>query len=69
LLGDPRFEAAVQFCDLLGTLAQLAQQPRVLHRDHRLRREVLQQRDLFGGKFSHLLTVYGDHAEEGLLFA
>ena len=32
-------------------------QPRVLHRDHRLRREVLQQRDLFVGKRPHLLTV------------
>ena len=46
LLGDPRFEPAVEFCDLLGALAQFAQQPRVFHRDHRLRREVLQQRDL-----------------------
>jgi len=38
-------------------LAQLAEQPRILHRDHRLRGEVLQQRDLLVGKRSNLRTV------------
>src|SRR5215472_6146975 len=31
---------------LLEGLARLGQQPRILHRDDRLRREILQQRDL-----------------------
>ena len=60
LLGDPRFEPAVEFGDLLGALAQFAQQPRVLHRDHRLRREILQQRDLLVGKRPDLRPVEVD---------
>ena len=32
-------------------------QPRVLHRNDRLRGEVLQQRDLFVGERTHLLAV------------
>ena len=32
-------------------------QPRVLHRDDRLRREVLQQRDLLVGERAHFLAV------------
>ena len=47
LLGDPRFQAAVELRDLLGALAQFTEQPRVFHCDDRLRRETLQQRDLF----------------------
>ena len=46
LLGHPRFEPAIEFADLIGALAQFAQQPRILHRDNRLGREVLQERDL-----------------------
>ncbi len=38
-------------------LARLGKQPRVLHRDHRLRREVLQQRDLLVGERPNLLAV------------
>ena len=38
-------------------LARLGDQPRVLHRDYRLRGEVLQQRDLFVGERPHLLPV------------
>ena len=34
---------------LLQGLARLGQQPRVLHRDHRLSREIFQKRDLFSG--------------------
>ena len=40
-------------------LARLGDQPRVLHRDDRLRREVLQQRDLLVGERPHLLAVDG----------
>ena len=39
--GDSRLEIAVQLPDLLRALPQLAQQPRILHRDHRLGGEVL----------------------------
>ena len=42
---------------LLQCLARLGDQPRVLHRDHRLRREVLQQRDLLVGERPDLLAV------------
>jgi hypothetical protein len=41
LLGDAGFEASVELGDLLGALAEFAQEPRVLDRDHGLRREVL----------------------------
>ena len=40
-------------------LARLGQEPRVLHRDHRLRGEILQQRDLFVGERPHLQAVDG----------
>ena len=42
---------------LLQRLARLGDQPRVLHRDDRLRREVLQQRDLLVGERPHLLAI------------
>ena len=42
---------------LLQGLARLGDQPRVLHRDDRLRREVLQQRDLLVGERADLLAV------------
>ena len=42
---------------LLQGLARLGDQPRVLHRDHRLRREILQQRDLLVGERPHFLAV------------
>jgi hypothetical protein len=42
LFRDPGVQAAIQFRDLVGALAQFTKQSRVLHRDDRLRREVLQ---------------------------
>src|SRR5215831_7819196 len=39
LLGHPRLETAVEFRHFFGPLTQFAKQPRVLHRDDRLRRE------------------------------
>src|SRR5215472_3751846 len=53
LLGNPRLQPAVQLGYLIGALAQFTQQPRILHRDDRLRCEVLQQRDFFIGKWPH----------------
>ena len=45
---------------LFQCLARLGDQPRVLHRDDRLRREVLEQRDLLVGERAHLLAVDAD---------
>jgi hypothetical protein len=52
----PRFSSA----HLLGALAQLAEQPRVLHRDDRLRREILQDLNLLLSKRFHLLAENRD---------
>src|SRR5260221_158186 len=54
---------------LLQSLARLSDQPRVLHRDYRLRGEVLQQGDLLVGERPHLLTVDADRAEQRILLA
>ncbi|HUI95441.1 MAG TPA: hypothetical protein VLX44_06795, partial [Xanthobacteraceae bacterium] len=48
---------------LFQRLAGLGHEPRILHRDHRLRREVLQKRDLLVGKRPRLLPV--DHDVPG----
>ncbi len=48
---------------LLQGLARLGNEPRVLHRDHRLRREIFQQRDLLVGERPDFLTIGGDIAE------
>src|SRR5207237_525808 len=63
LVGNPRFEASVEFGDLFGALAQFAEEPRVLHGDDRLLREVLQQRDLLIAEWPHLLAIYPQHAQ------
>ena len=47
----------------------LGDQPRVLHRDHRLRGEVLQQRDLLVGERPDLLAIDRDDAEQRLVLA
>src|SRR5437763_16527455 len=47
----------------LERLARLRDQPRVVHRDDRLRRKVLNQRDLAIAEWSHLLAVHSDGAE------
>jgi hypothetical protein len=52
---------------LLQSLARLGQESRVLHRDDRLRREILQQRDLLVGERSNLLAVQDDEAENGVI--
>ena len=48
---------------LLQCLARLGQEPRVLHRDDRLRREILQQRDLLVGERPHFLAKGGNRSE------
>ena len=50
-------------------IAQLLEQPGTLHRDNRLRREVLQQRDLSFVECSHLLAIDRHDADDGVLFA
>ena len=47
----------------------LGHQPRVLHRDHRLGGEVLQQRDLLVGEGPDLLAVDRDSAEQRSVLA
>ena len=42
---------------LLQGFARLGDEPRILHRDDRLRREILQQRDLLVGERADLLAV------------
>ena len=54
---------------LLQCLARLGQQPGVLDRDHRLRGEILQQRDLLLGERSGLASGYGNYAEQRIVFA
>src|SRR5215469_9397038 len=55
------FESFLQFS---GALARLIEQPGVLHRDDRLRGEVLQQRDLLLGEGAYLATMNIDDAEQ-----
>src|SRR6516164_5243362 len=55
LFGDACLKSPVEFCDLLGALAQFAEQPRVLHRNDRLRRKILQQRNLLVGEGTNFL--------------
>jgi hypothetical protein len=54
---------------LFQGLARLGQKPCVLHRDDRLRRKILQQRDLFVGKQADFLPIDDKHSEECTLFA
>src|SRR3954452_22220229 len=49
---------------LLQSLARLGDEPRVLHRNDRLRREILQQRDLLLGKGPDLAAIGGNRAEQ-----
>src|SRR5262249_10892800 len=42
---------------LLQRLARLGNEPRILHRDHRLRREILQQYDLLFGEWADFLAI------------
>src|SRR5260370_700397 len=52
---------------LLERFARLGDEARVFHRDHRLRREVLQQRDLLVGEWPDLLAIHGDRSEQRIV--
>ena len=54
---------------LLQCLARLGDQPRILHRDHRLRREILQERDLLVGERANFPAMRGDVTEQGVVAA
>ena len=54
---------------LLQGLARLGDEPRVLHRDHRLRGEVLQQCYLFVGKWPNLLAVDREKPQQSTFVA
>jgi hypothetical protein len=54
---------------LLQRLARLSQQPRVLHRDDRLRRKIFEESDLFVGKRSHRLPVDPEEAPRNTILA
>jgi hypothetical protein len=55
--------------EIASALPQLAKEPRVLHRDHRLDGEILQQCDLLFGERAHLLPVDREAAEQDIVFA
>src|SRR5262249_33492621 len=54
---------------LLQGLARLGQQPRVLRRDDRLRREILQQRDLLVSERAHFLAIDAEYADDPVVLA
>src|SRR5438105_5173590 len=54
---------------LLQGFARLVDEPRILHRDDRLRCEVLQQRDLLVRERPRFLAIYGEHAEQFAILA
>src|SRR5215469_8157174 len=53
---------------LFQCLARLGEEPRILHRDDRLRREVFDEGDLFVGKRLHLLPKKGQDSRDGTVF-
>src|SRR5215469_10572261 len=54
---------------LLQSLARLGQEPRILHRDDRLRREILQQCDLLVSEGHNLVTEGRDRAKKHVILA
>ena len=58
-----------RFLEIAGALLQFAEQPRILHRDHRLRREVFEQRNLLFGERSDFVAMDVDDAEKCALAA
>ncbi len=51
-------------CEIVGALAQLVEQPRVLDGNHGLGGEIQYQCDLLVGEGSHLLTIDNDDADQ-----
>src|SRR5262249_41748595 len=58
-----------RFFEVARTLAQFAEQPRVLYRDRRLCGEVFQQCDLLVRERPHLLAEGRDRAEQAVVLA
>src|SRR3954447_10518238 len=54
---------------LLQGFTCLGDQPRILDRDYRLRREVLQQRDLLVRKWAGFLAIHLEHTEQSIVSA
>jgi hypothetical protein len=54
---------------LLQSFAGFGEEPRILHRDYGLRREVLQERDLLVRKRPDLAPEHDDSPEERVLYA
>src|SRR5262245_7622375 len=54
---------------LLQRLARLGQEPRVLHRDDRLRREIFEQRNLLVGKWPHFAANGDDLPQKHIILA
>ena len=69
LVVDALAECDVALGQFSGAVAQLAEQAGVLHRDHRLGGEVLQQGDLPVGERAHFLAVDVNEAQHGVAFS
>ena len=69
LVGDARFELRIELDNLFSALPQLIEQAGVLDGDHRLRSEVLQQRDLLVGERPNFLAVDGQGPEQHFVLA
>jgi hypothetical protein len=54
---------------LLQCLARLGDQPRILHRDDRLRREIFDERDFLLRERPNFPAAGGNHAEQHTVFA
>jgi hypothetical protein len=54
--------------EVSGAPTQFAKQPRILHGDDRLRREVLKQRDLLVRERTDLFAIDGQHTDQHLVF-
>src|SRR5882762_3890183 len=58
-----------RFLEIPGAVARLGDQPRVLHRDDRLRGEVLQQRDLLVSEPADFPAINDERAQQAVVFA
>src|SRR5215469_15130128 len=56
------------FSEIIGALAQLVEQPRVLDGDDRLRGEVFNEFNLLTSEWPHLLAVDSDRPDQLILF-
>ena len=54
---------------LFQRFARLGQEPRILHRDYRLRRELLQQRYLLLSERPHVLAENSNRTQQNIILA